>query len=145
MDSDAIMSALARLVDATHSASAWIAADTVFHALIVKSAGNAFLAAIYESVHTAILGYEYDRWVLHDAEPTWIGTEGRETQLWLHKPIADSVVLGDVSAARAAVLRHHEAMLAHLEAAQAPRRRRASQRVAPSASYQFHNQPATID
>ena len=38
----------------------------------------------------------------------------------LHEPIAAAVAAGDAAAARAAVYRHHEAMLAHLAAARPP-------------------------
>ena len=44
----------------------WIAADTVFHATIVRAAGNPYLGAVYESVHTTILSYEYKQWVQSD-------------------------------------------------------------------------------
>src|ERR1700730_4456529 len=50
-----IQAALHRLHDAAGhtSESELIAADTVFHATIVRSAGNPYLAAMYESVHSA--------------------------------------------------------------------------------------------
>ncbi len=48
---------------ATGSAAAWIAADTVFHANVVRAVGNAYLTALYEGVHTAVLSQEHELWV----------------------------------------------------------------------------------
>jgi GntR family transcriptional repressor for pyruvate dehydrogenase complex len=107
-----IEQALQRLLNAAPNPSAWIAADTVFHALVVKSGGNSYLAAIYESVHTAILGYEYEHWVRNDSEPSWIGDA--DVQRELHEPIARGVLDGDVELTRDAVFRHHGVMLEHL-------------------------------
>jgi GntR family transcriptional repressor for pyruvate dehydrogenase complex len=53
---------LRRLAGATGSAAAWIAADTVFHADVVRAAGNAYLTALYEGVHTAVLSQEHELW-----------------------------------------------------------------------------------
>jgi GntR family transcriptional repressor for pyruvate dehydrogenase complex len=108
---------LARLATATGSASAWIAADTVFHAHVVAAAGNAYLAAVYEGVHTAVLSQEYEHWVRTDTEPAWLAPAGAAPLLRLHQAIHDAVTAGDDVAAQAAVLRHHEVMLDHLAAA----------------------------
>ena len=61
-----------RLAGATGSAAAWIAADTVFHADVVRAAGNAYLTALYEGVHTAVLSQEHELWVRTEAEPGWL-------------------------------------------------------------------------
>jgi GntR family transcriptional regulator, transcriptional repressor for pyruvate dehydrogenase complex len=113
-----IEAALTRLSAATASSSEWIAADTVFHATVVAAAGNSYLAAMYESVHTAVLGYEYDHWVRTETEPSWLSPGTAPAQLGLHQAIYQSVIRGDADAARTAVLRHHTVMLEHLAAAQ---------------------------
>jgi GntR family transcriptional repressor for pyruvate dehydrogenase complex len=113
-----IESALTRLAAAaTASSSEWIAADTVFHARVVAAAANSYLAAVYESVHTAVLGYEYRHWVHTEAEPAWLSPGTAPAQLGLHQAIYQAVIQRDADAARAAVLRHHSAMLDHLAVA----------------------------
>ena len=115
--------ALRRLAGATGSAAAWIAADTVFHANVVRAAGNAYLTALYEGVHTAVLSREYEHWVRTEAEPAWLTGPGSSVLLDLHQAIYDAVAGGDAGAAQTAVLRHHEVMLDHLEAARRDPRR----------------------
>ncbi|HUZ38654.1 MAG TPA: FadR/GntR family transcriptional regulator [Streptosporangiaceae bacterium] len=110
--------ALRRLAGATGSAPAWIAADTVFHAMTVGAAGNTYLTAMYEGVHTAVLAHEYEHWVRTETEPAWLAPPGTPVLLDLHQAIYDAVAAGDGEAARAAVLRHHLVMLDHLAAAQ---------------------------
>ena len=111
--------ALRRLAGSTGSASAWIAADTVFHAAAVRSAGNTYLTAMYEGVHTAVLSHEYEHWVRTETEPAWLAPSGAPVLVDLHQAIYDAVAAGDEQAARASVLRHHRVMLEHLAAAQA--------------------------
>ncbi len=106
--------ALHRLAGATGSVAAWIAADTVFHANVVRAAGNAYLTALYEGVHTAVLSREYEHWVRTETEPAWLAGPGSSVLLDLHQAIYDAVAGADTEAARAAVLRHHEVMLEHL-------------------------------
>jgi GntR family transcriptional repressor for pyruvate dehydrogenase complex len=108
--------ALQRLAGATGSASAWIAADTVFHATAVQAAGNTYLTALYEGVHTAVLAREHEHWVRTETEPTWLAPPAVPL-LDLHRAIYDAVAAGDAEAARGAVLRHHDVMLEHLAAA----------------------------
>jgi GntR family transcriptional repressor for pyruvate dehydrogenase complex len=105
---------LRRLSGATGSVAAWIAADTVFHANVVRAAGNAYLTALYEGVHTAVLSREHDLWVRTEAEPGWLAGPGRSVLLDIHQAIYDAVAAGDASGAQTAVLRHHEVMLEHL-------------------------------
>jgi len=106
--------ALHRLAGATGSVAAWIAADTVFHANVVRAAGNAYLTALYEGVHTAVLSQEHELWVRTETEPGWLAGPGASVLLEIHQAIFDAVAAGDASAAQAAVLRHHEVMLEHL-------------------------------
>jgi GntR family transcriptional regulator, transcriptional repressor for pyruvate dehydrogenase complex len=112
--------ALTRIVDASTSASQWIAADTVFHAAIVGMAGNSYLTAFYESVHTAVLTWEYDEWLKHNTEPEWIHATAPEAHHRLHEPIMTSVIHRDPATARAAVAAHHQVMVEHLELARGP-------------------------
>lgn len=116
VETAAILEALGRLKDSARHASEWIAADTVFHATIVRSAGNLYLAAIYESVHTAVLSFEYRRWVDTESVPDWLRDTSPEQQLALHEPIATAVLQRDPEAAASAVAAHHRVMLEHLAA-----------------------------
>lgn len=109
--------ALRRLGQSTGSASAWIAADTLFHAAVVSAAGNPYLTAVYESVHTAVLSHEYEQWVRTDTEPAWLAPDQAPGLIELHRGIQRAVAAGDAAAARSAVRRHHEVMLLHLAAA----------------------------
>ena len=112
----AIEVALHRLRDCGDDATAseLIAADTVFHAAVVRAAGNPYLATIFESVHTAVLQYQLRSWVDTDSAPLWLRHGGAAQQWELHQPIAAAVIGEDAPAALAAVRRHHEAILAHL-------------------------------
>jgi GntR family transcriptional repressor for pyruvate dehydrogenase complex len=85
---------------------------------VVRAAANPYLTAIYESVHGAVLSCQLRSWVDTDSAPLWLRHGGPEHQWALHEPIAAAVAAGDAAAARAAVYRHHEAMLAHLAAAE---------------------------
>lgn len=114
---EAIRVALHRLRDAAGSTSELIAADTVFHATVVRGAGNPYLAAMYESVHSAVLSYQLKSWVDSDSQPPWLRGVGPEQHWALHEPIATSVIARNSEAAHAAVLRHHQIMAEHLEAA----------------------------
>jgi len=114
---EAIGSALSRLREMAGRTSALIAADTVFHATIVRAAGNPYLAAMYESVHSAVLSYQLKSWVDSDSQPPWLRDTGPEQHWALHEPIAAAVIGRDSAAADAAVLRHHEVMAEHLGAA----------------------------
>jgi len=115
-----LATSLARLGDASASSSRWIAADTIFHAAIVGLAGNSYLTAFYESVHTAVLTWEYEEWLEHETEPEWIRTKDTHAHLELHEPIMTAVLLGDQSRVRSAVLAHHAVMLEHMETARGP-------------------------
>jgi GntR family transcriptional repressor for pyruvate dehydrogenase complex len=112
-----ILATLDRLGAAAGNTSEWIAEDTVFHATVVRSADNPYLAAMYESVHTAVLSYEFKYWVETDRVPAWLRRTNAAQQIALHEPIARAVIDRDRQAARAAVLKHHEVMSEHLDAA----------------------------
>jgi GntR family transcriptional repressor for pyruvate dehydrogenase complex len=112
-----ILAALNRLRGAADRTSELIAADTVFHALIVRSVGNPYLAAMYESVHSAVLAYELKAWVDTESDPPWLRDSGAGEQVALHEPIAAAVIGRDGEAAYAAVLAHHQKMAEHVAAA----------------------------
>ena len=56
---DAGEAALRRLAASAGNTSAWISADTHFHATLVRASHNPYLASIYESVHETLINYEY--------------------------------------------------------------------------------------
>jgi GntR family transcriptional regulator, transcriptional repressor for pyruvate dehydrogenase complex len=117
---EAIETALHRLREAAGTTSELIAADTVFHATVVRSAGNPYLTAIYESVHSAVLSYQLKGWVDSESVPPWLLGAGPQQQWALHEPIARAVIGRDTEAAHAAVLEHHRVMAEHLAAARRP-------------------------
>jgi GntR family transcriptional repressor for pyruvate dehydrogenase complex len=118
---EAIQEALDRLKKAAGQVSEWIAADTVFHATVVRGSGNPYLGAIYESVHNTVLSYEFKHWVDTDSMPEWLHDIGPDWQLALHQPIATAVIERDSEAAGQAVLAHHRAMAEHVRMARASR------------------------
>jgi GntR family transcriptional repressor for pyruvate dehydrogenase complex len=122
-----VLAALDRLKSSAGNPSEWIAKDTVFHATVVGSAGNPYLAALYESVHTAVLSYEFKYWVETESVPAWLRNADPEAQMALHEPIARAVIDHDADAACVAVLNHHQVMLEHLESV-----RRSAKRRSPS-------------
>jgi len=121
-----ILAALGRLGSAAGDSSKWIAEDTVFHATIVRSADNPYLAAMYESVHTAVLSYEFKYWVETESIPAWLRRTSATEQIALHEPIARAVIDRDPEAGRIAVLKHHEVMSEHLASARKSAQRAAS-------------------
>jgi GntR family transcriptional repressor for pyruvate dehydrogenase complex len=106
--------ALERLRTSMGETSAWIAADTIFHSTIVSLAGNPYLTSVYESVHTAVISYEYRPWVQNNDVPRWLRPDQAEQQIALHEPIVAAIEAGDTEAAVRAVRHHHVAMLGHL-------------------------------
>lgn len=116
-----ISAAFERLNSSAGKTSAWIAADTLFHASIVRSSGNPFLAAIYESVHTAVITYEHEPWIRSDEVPSWL-RPGRVAEVQsLHESIMKALLDRDEQGTVAAVLRHHQVMLTHLAGQPSPR------------------------
>ena len=83
----------------------------------MRSIGNPYLAAMYESVHGAVLTYELKAWVDTESDPPWLRDGGADQQMALHEPIAAAVIAGDGEAARAAVLAHHQVLAEHVAAA----------------------------
>jgi GntR family transcriptional regulator, transcriptional repressor for pyruvate dehydrogenase complex len=113
-EADGILAALERLGEAAGDPAKWIAEDTVFHAAVVRSANNPYLGAMYESVHTAVLSYEYKYWVETGTVPPWLQRSTAAEQMARHEPIARAVIDRAPEAARAAVLKHHEVMISNL-------------------------------
>ncbi len=113
---DAGEAALRRLAASAGDTSAWISADTNFHATLVRASHNPYLASIYESVHETLINYEYRNWIGSGTVPDWLRPGEAAGLTALHAPILAAVRDRDAEAGRIAVLRHHDAMARHLAA-----------------------------
>lgn len=116
---DAGEAALRNLAASAGSTSAWISADTLFHATLVRASHNPYLASIYESVHETLINYEYRDWIGSGTVPDWLRPSEAAGLAALHEPILAAVRDRDEEAGRIAVLRHHHVMSQHLAASQA--------------------------
>jgi GntR family transcriptional repressor for pyruvate dehydrogenase complex len=116
---DAGEAALRNLAASAGSTSAWISADTLFHATLVRASHNPYLASIYESVHETLINYEYRDWIGSGTVPDWLRPSEAASLAALHEPILAAVRDRDEEAGRIAVLRHHHVMSQHLAASQA--------------------------
>jgi GntR family transcriptional repressor for pyruvate dehydrogenase complex len=116
---DAGEEALRNLAASAGNTSAWISADTLFHATLVRASHNPYLASIYESVHETLLNYEYRNWIGRGTVPTWLRPAEAAGLTALHESILAAVRDRDEEAGRIAVLRHHRVMSEHLAASQA--------------------------
>lgn len=108
--------ALDELKESTGDISAWMSADTQFHATLVRASHNPYLTSIYESVHTTLIEYEYHAWVDQGAVPKWLKKSEAAAVNALHEPILRAVRDRDEEAGRIAVLHHHYVMAQHLTA-----------------------------
>jgi len=115
---DAGETALRDLIASAGNTSAWISADTLFHATLVRASHNPYLASIYESVHETLINYEYRNWIDSGTVPDWLRPTEAAGLAALHEPILAAVRDRDEQAGRIAVLRHHHVMSQHLEASQ---------------------------
>jgi GntR family transcriptional regulator, transcriptional repressor for pyruvate dehydrogenase complex len=111
----ALEAAVERLRASAGRTSAWITTDTMFHAALVRAAGNPYLTPLYESVHTALVSVTYEKWVEQDIAPAWLSGDSWRTQLDLHEPIMEAVRRGDEAGLAVALRAHHEAILEHLD------------------------------
>jgi GntR family transcriptional repressor for pyruvate dehydrogenase complex len=111
--------ALRRLAASAGDTSAWISADTQFHATLVRASHNPYLASIYESVHETLINYEYRDWIDGGTVPGWLRPGAAAGLTALHAPILAAVRDRDEEAGRIAVLRHHAVMAEHLAASRA--------------------------
>jgi GntR family transcriptional regulator, transcriptional repressor for pyruvate dehydrogenase complex len=109
--------ALRKLAESAGDTSAWISADTIFHATLVRASHNPYLASIYESVHETLINYEYRNWIDSGTVPGWLRPGEAAGLTALHEPILAAVRDRDEEAGRIAVLRHHRVMAQHLAAA----------------------------
>jgi len=116
---DAGETALRALAASAGSTSAWISADTLFHATLVRASHNPYLASIYESVHETLINYEYRNWIGSGTVPDWLRPSEAAGLTALHEPILAAVRDRDEKAGRIAVLRHHHVMAQHLAASRA--------------------------
>jgi GntR family transcriptional repressor for pyruvate dehydrogenase complex len=115
-EADAGEAALRQLAASAGNTSAWISADTLFHATLVRASHNPYLASIYESVHETLINYEYRHWIDGGTVPDWLRAGEAAGLTALHEPILAAVRDRDEEAGRIAVLRHHDVMAQHLRA-----------------------------
>ena len=118
-EADAGAAALRQLAASAGDTSAWISADTHFHATLVRASHNPYLASIYESVHETLINYEYRNWIASGTVPDWLRPGEASGLTALHAPILAAVRDRDEEAGRIAVLRHHDVMSQHLRASRA--------------------------
>ena len=118
-EADAGAAALRQLAASAGDTSAWISADTNFHATLVRASHNPYLASIYESVHETLINYEYRSWIASGTVPDWLRPAEAAGLTALHAPILAAVRDRDEEAGRIAVLRHHDVMAQHLRASRA--------------------------
>lgn len=110
--------ALERLQNATGDTAAWMSADTQFHAAVAAASHNSYLMSLFDSIHSALVNYEYDAWIHQRGTPRWLrGTEAAAMTA-IHVPIVAALRARDEEAGRIAVLHHHYVMAQNLEAAQ---------------------------
>lgn len=108
--------ALDDLMESTGDISAWMSADTQFHATLVRASHNPYLTSIYESVHATLIEYEYRAWVDRGEVPKWLQKSEATAVNTLHEPILRAVRERNEEAGRIAVLHHHYVMAQHLTA-----------------------------
>lgn len=108
--------ALERLRTSTGDTAALMSADNRFHSVLVQASRNAYLASIFQSVHAAVVQFEYEAWITRGTPPGWLRRESAGELMELHEPLLAAVRARDVEAARASVLRHHEVMVKHIAA-----------------------------
>jgi GntR family transcriptional regulator, transcriptional repressor for pyruvate dehydrogenase complex len=85
---------------------------------VARASRNPYLASIYESVHEALINYEYRDWIASGTVPDWLRPGEAAFLTALHEPILAAVRDRDEQAGRLAVLRHHHVMSQHLAASQ---------------------------
>lgn len=110
---DALAGLLDRMGERRGQLSAWVVADTDFHAAFVRAAGNAYLATLYESVHAAVTKVTYDAWIADDRAPRWFSRDFKG-QMDLHRAILDALRAGDHDLLVQALDEHHHALMDHL-------------------------------
>lgn len=108
--------ALMMLKESTGDISAWMGADTHFHATLVRASHNPYLTSIFESVHTTLIEYEYQAWVDRETVPKWLQKSEAAAVTSLHEPLLRALKERDEEAGRIAVLHHHYVMAQHLTA-----------------------------
>lgn len=106
--------ALEMLKESTGDISAWMSADTHFHATLVRASHNPYLTSIFESVHATLIEYEYRTWVDKGTVPKWLRKSEAAAVTALHEPILKAFKERDEEAGRIAVLHHHYVMAQHL-------------------------------
>lgn len=113
-DIAAAAEALDVLKDSTGDISAWMSADTEFHATLVRASQNPYLTSIFESVHATLITYEYRAWVAQGTVPKWLRKTEAAAVTAIHEPILQAFKDRNEEAGRIAVLHHHYVMAQHL-------------------------------
>ncbi|MFE4668754.1 FadR/GntR family transcriptional regulator [Streptomyces sp. NPDC056716] len=109
-------------LERSRTPAAWIAADTLFHLAVVGTAGNPYLASIFESVHSSLMSMTYSEWIKRGESPPWAGGSVRDVQCLLHRDIARALRAQDPLATEAALAAHQQALVDHMGEAARDRR-----------------------
>ncbi len=117
LDFGPVTGALEQLRKSTGETADWIRADTVFHVEVIRLSGNPYLTSIFESVHSALITHQYQRWVEDESVPDWLAPEQSDAQVQLHEPILEAIRNRDSEWAKLAVYHHHRKMTDHLSGA----------------------------
>lgn len=110
---EAVEATLDKMAASRGRLSSWIVADTEFHGALVRAAGNRYLTAMYESIHTSVISVTYDSWIKQDRAPRWF-THDFEAQIALHRAILEALRVGDHEALTDALADHQRALIDHL-------------------------------
>lgn len=119
-DFTTVTDALEALRESTGETADWIRADTRFHVEVIRLSGNPYLTSIFESVHSALITNQYQRWIEDESVPDWLSPAKADEQVQLHEPILEAIRNRDSEWARLAVYHHHRKMTEHLAGAEQP-------------------------
>ncbi|MEX2446319.1 MAG: FCD domain-containing protein, partial [Dehalococcoidia bacterium] len=111
---DDLEALLARMEANNGHLSAWVVADTDFHAALVRAAGNSYLATLFESVHAAVTNVTYAAWVARDRAPRWFERDFAG-QMELHREILAALRERDETRLTRSIDVHHRALIDHLQ------------------------------
>jgi GntR family transcriptional regulator, transcriptional repressor for pyruvate dehydrogenase complex len=79
--------ALRKLAASAGDTPAWISADTLFHATLVRASHNPCLASIYQSVHETLVNCEYRNRIGSGTVPDWLRPSEAAGPAAPHEPI----------------------------------------------------------
>lgn len=110
--------ALNALKENTGDILSWMSADTHYHLTLIKAARNPYLTSIFQGIHSTLIEYEYKSWVQSGSTPRWLRKDKAVAVTAIHDPILAALKARDKTAAKTAVLHHHQMMAEHLAASQ---------------------------